>query len=303
MLKRVASGNPFLYFHIAVCKQYFGMKTICFLLIPLLFSTKTGAQSWKKDTVILSAGFGALFLRHPGHAFMKTAPYTVTSVLTGSTTDQNFNGSLNGPFNSAMYLVDLLKVEILHKQHAIDFGLGMNRDLGNTYGAYLRGGYAYIFTFHGFLLKPGMDLLYLFGRNENMGSIDNSDKTISLLGYTSRDQFTVGTTDGDGNTTYETYNTDHLDVDYHRTNLIAEPKVTLSSRQLSRQLWRFSLNLEAGWFVQAFQSNVIRLVQVGDDKNSTEHTLGSVHIKNDGAVSGAYIGLSVGIEMGHKVAG
>lgn len=230
---------------------------------------------------------------------METIPYTVTPVPVGSPTRQNFTGSLNGPFRSAMYLADLLNVEIVHKNHGIDMGVGMNRDLGNTYGAYLRGGYKYIFTFRGFLLKPGLDLLYLFGHNENMGSIDNAYKMIDMLGFTSKDEFTVGTTDSDGNTTDNTYNTDHLDVDYHRTNLVVEPMIALATKPV----WRMSFSLEAGWLIQAFQNSAVRLVQVGDDSNSTTHTLGSVHIKNDGSIGGPYIGVNVGIYLKNKTAG
>lgn len=272
-------------------------------MIPLLLAGDAGAQAQTANTPtppenysILSTGFGEFFPYDPGHDISATFPYTVKDVATGNVTRQNFNGAIHGRFTRPTYMINLLNEELVRKRNSIDMGFGLFREAGGDHGFYLKGGYGYILPLGSLLLKPSLDLYYLNGI-DRMGSIDNRQKEISLLGFVAPDQFTVETTDEDDVTTDATYNADHLDVNYRRYSFLAEPKIVLATKPKGR----LAVSLEAGWMFQLSQRSVLQFEQE-DGSSENGNNVGSISLERNGFLSGPYVALNIGVYLWPKKA-
>jgi hypothetical protein len=278
------------------------MKTLFLFLIAsaLLHTARAQDAGGEPDStrvapawnIVLSVSAGNVFLNDPGGAFTTSFPYTTSSPATS----QVFNGTSNGPFSSNMFVADVFNLEFSNEHNSVNMGLGLYNGISGTYSVYLKGGYSFVTPVNRFLqLKPGINLLYLFSHNEKLGSIDNYGQTVDLLGVISGPEFTVDTdTDPDGPVQNSDFETDHLDVKYSRSNLIFEPKVTLSTRPVGG---RVVFGLEGGWFIQVLQSNGVQLTQVATD--GTTNSLGKIRLRNNGNVNGPYLGISIGVLLGH----
>jgi hypothetical protein len=189
---------------------------LLFLFFPLHVAI---AQN---NCTIVSTSFGYMNdEKLPGN-FTELFPYTTKDISTGTTTSQTFNGSLKNPFASNLFLIDLFNVEVIRHHHSINGGFGMNSDIGNNYSAYFKGGYSYVFpVFRAFLIKPGFDIIYIWGYDESLGNIDNKNKIIDLLGQEAGNSFS---TPGSRYVSPETYNSEQLAIDYRRAHLMACPK-------------------------------------------------------------------------------
>jgi hypothetical protein len=271
------------------------MKTLCLLLILLIFFGNAGAQMQRTSSALenyitLSLEAGTFFASRPGHDITLNFPYTVTSFATGGTDKQTFDGSLRGKFTSPAYMGGL-NLGFVLQHSSIDVGLGLFREDGGDHGWYMKGGYGYIVPLGGLLLKPAIDLYYLIGKDK-IGTIDNNQKEISLLGYTAYDQFTVKSDDGEGSTVENTYNADHLDVNYRRFNFLANPKIVLATRPKGRLV----LSLELGWMFQLSQRCNMQLEQTSTSTQET-YTVAKIPLENNGSLNGAYAGINIGVRL------
>jgi hypothetical protein len=276
------------------------MKALYLLLIPFLFFQEAGAQTENRNTsvspvlperyTILTAGFGIFFPSRAGHDVATTFPYTLKDVDNGNETNEIFNGRVHDRFSSPINMIDLLDVEFVRKHHSIDMGVGLSYEGGGDHGFYLKGGYRYILSFGGLQLKPGIDLYYIFGGNNTLGKIDNKKKEIFLPGAYADDHFTVTETD-EYSSSDETVDADHLDVDYIRSTLMAEPKIVLAVEP-SRKL---TFSLEAGWMFQVLQYSRLEFRQFDDGNNS--NVVGHISQPYNGSMNGLYAAIKVGINI------
>lgn len=266
------------------------MRTLYPLLVLLLVYEDAGAQNHSNEYVVLSADAGTFFAAAPGHDIITTFPYTVTSVASGGSTQHNFDGALQGKFTSPAYMAGL-KLDYGWKRNDVDVGGGFFRSDGGDHGFYLKAGYGYWFRLGGLLLKPTMDFYYLMGKDK-VGTIDNSQREIDLLGYTAYSQYTVEEDDGDGGSYGSTYNADHLDVNYRRFILLGNPKVVLSTRPLGRLV----VGLELGWLLQLYQRCDLQLEQTSRSTSET-YTVGKVRLDRNGTLGGAFAAITIGVRL------
>jgi hypothetical protein len=244
------------------------------------------AMSDSDKYTILSAGFGYLFNDKINGQFSETFPYSSRDITTGTLTNGIFKGGLKDPFAANLFLIDLFNVEFLRPRHSIAVDLGMNSDLGNNYGACLRGGYAFIFPLHFIringkellLFKPSMNLTYMFGYSEPIGSLDNHNKVIDLLGHQAGNQFTIDRTKNDPG---GTYNSGLLNIYFVRRRLLLMPKISLSNQPWGKLFW----SIDAGWAIPVLQSDKLVLQQVGFDDSSKEKILAVVGFHANGATT------------------
>lgn len=266
------------------------MRPLCLSLILLLVYRDAEAQTHSNDYVVLSADAGAFFAGTPGHDVATTFPYTVTPVASGVRHQETFDGALKGKFTSPAYMAGL-NLGYFWKRNNVDAGGGFFRSDGGDHGIYLKAGYGYGFLVGGLILRPTVDLYYLMGKNK-MGTIDNSGVDIDLLGFTAYDYFTVTKDDGNGGTYDATYNADHLDVNYRRFNLLANPKIVLSTKPLGRLIFSF----EIGWLLQLYQRCDLQLEQTSRTSSET-HTVGKVRLNKNGSLGGAFAAINIGVRL------
>jgi hypothetical protein len=262
------------------------MRPLFPLLILLLVCRNAGAQSHSGDYGILSVDAATFFAGVPGHDIATNFPYTVTSTASGTRHVETFAGALKGKFTSPAYLAGL-KLGYFWKRNNIDFGGGFYWCDGGDHGYYLKGGYGYSLFVGGLILRPALDVYYLMGKNK-MGTIDNSGVKISLMDFTAYDQFTAE--DDDGNDV--TYNADHLDVNYRRFSLLANPKIILSTRPLGRLVF----GLELGCLLQLYQRCDLQLEQTSRSTSAT-YTVGKVRLDRNGSLGGAFAAINIGVRL------
>jgi archaellum component FlaF (FlaF/FlaG flagellin family) len=265
------------------------MKKLYLLLFSLLFFMGAEAQTPEKyETFLLDAG--TFFPKGPGRDITANFPYTVTSFATGTRDQQTFDGSLRGKFTSPAYLLGL-SFGVVRVHSYIDMGGGLLREDGGDHGFYVKGGYGYGVTLGGLVIRPTLDIYYLVEKNK-MGTIDNTEKEISLLGYTAYEQYTLRMDDGDGGTYDATYNANHLDINYRRFSFLANPKVVLAPRVRGRIVF----GLELGWMIQVSQRCNLQLEQTSTTSHQT-NTVGKVTVENNGALNGPYAAMTVGVRF------
>ncbi|HEY4205902.1 MAG TPA: hypothetical protein VGM31_03775 [Puia sp.] len=118
------------------------MRTLLLACIPLLLCTEAGAQRHSNEYGILSLDGATFFAHHPGQDIATSFPYTVTSLNSGTRSQDTFNGSLQGKFTSPAYMGGL-KFDYVWRRNQIDLGVGLFRADGGDHGVYLKGGYGY----------------------------------------------------------------------------------------------------------------------------------------------------------------
>ncbi len=238
---------------------------------------------------MISAGVGALFPLHPGQVFSNHFQYTSTSAATGVSTTHAFTGT-SGSFLSTAILGDLIHGAYISNNSCFDLGLGLNGDMGGEANAYIKFGYGYIFRFGPLQVQPTLDFYWALDGPVTMGTINNKDSIINILGFTAKSQFTETSSDDNGNNTTTTYNAGSLDVDYKRNSFLAAPKVLLGSL-----FWRhLYVGIEAGWLLQMAQSATIKLTQYDENDGSNSNPIGKVHLSANGSLGGPEIALNVG---------
>jgi hypothetical protein len=246
-------------------------------------------RAQQRGYTIVSVNFGTFYPKSPGHDVTSFFPYTVNSVVDGSEKEQVFNSSTRGRFKSPSYLIDL-NVEYDKGHHGVAIGVGGFTGRGGDYGLSLKAGYRYILSLGGLQLKPAIDLYYLIGANNKLGAIDNNQKILYLPGLTSYDQFTVKSYDDDGSHE-DTYNTDHLNVNYRRNSWLLKPGIILTTEPSNKLVF----SLELGWMFQVAQTSFLQFVQKGDGGGS--NVLGKAPMEKNGKLSGPYAGVAVGIRI------
>ena len=265
------------------------MKKLYLLLFPLLFFRDASAQT-AENYEMFSLDAGTFFPKRPGRDITAKFPYTVTSIATGTRDQKTFDGSLQGKFTSPAYLMGLSFGVVRGRSH-VDVGGGLLREDGGDHGFYVKGGYGYDVSLGGLVIRPSLDIYYLVEKNK-MGTIDNTQKEISILGYTAYEQYSKQLDDGDGGTYEATYDANHLDINYQRFSFLANPKVVLAPRVTGR----FVFGLELGWMLQVSQRSNLQLEQTSTSSHQT-NMVGKVSVGNNGALSGPYAAINIGVRF------
>jgi len=265
------------------------MKKLYLLLFSLFFFRDADAQT-ADNYEMLSLDAGTFFPKGPGRDITANFPYTVTSFATGTRDQQTFDGSLRGKFTSPAYMLGLSFGVVRGHSH-VDVGGGLLREDGGDHGFYVKGGYGYSVSLGGLVMRPTLDIYYVAEKNK-LGTIDNTEKEISLLGYTAYEQYTLRMDDGDGGTYDATYNANHLDINYQRFSFLANPKVVLAPRVTGR----FVFGLELGWMLQVSQRCKLQLEQTSTSSQQT-NTVGRVTVENNGTLSGPYAAINIGVRF------
>jgi len=258
--------------------------------ILLLSCADAGAQRRADEYGALSLDVGTFFAHRPGHDIAASFPYTVTSLSSGGSSQDNFDGALQGRFTSPAYLLGV-KFDYGWKRHMVDVGVGLFTEDGGDHGFYLKAGYGYSFRLGGLSVRPTMDFYYLMGKDK-MGTIDNTEKRIYLLGYTAFEQYTVQVDDGDGGSYDHTNNANHLDVNYRRFTLLGNPKIVISPHPFGRIV----VGIELGWLVQVHQWCDLQLEQT-NTSNSEVYTVGKVRLDGNGELGGAFAAINIGVRL------
>jgi hypothetical protein len=271
----------------------------------------------REKYVIYSIGIGNLLNKKVPGTLSAMFSYTSKDISTGITTPQTFNGHFKDPFSPNIYLLDLLNLEIVSKKHFFDIGAGINSNQYDKYSPYFKFGYGHIFPinlvkWHNqsiLLFKPSMGILYMDGARENLGSIDNNNKVINLLGYTADNQFSVHY-DYVYYGTDKTYNASRLAVDFSRSIFMLAPKISISNKLSNRLYW----SIDASWLLQISNYNRFYLNQEANDNGGHLKTLAEIKPGTNGlttmfngipftkgpSLSGAYIGVNVGMCLAKK---
>jgi len=267
------------------------MKPLNLLLIAgLLVAGQTNAQP--SSYTIFSFGAGRMSVNDPGRDVSSSFSYTATDVSTGVSAFGTFRGSLGQGFLRTVNPIDLADLEFVRGRHSIDLGVGIANEIGTSTSVYFKGGYRKIFSFGGFQIKPALDLYYFSGGSTKMGSIDNRNQDLTMMGFTATSEWTKDVTDEDGNVTEtDTYYADHLDVNYTRHDFAVKPSVIVA-----KQLDRLCLSVEAGWMQELGQSCFLKLDQ--RDGAGNGNYVGGVPLDNNGSMSGLYFAVGVGVRLG-----
>jgi len=106
------------------------------------------------------------------------------------------------------------------------------------------------------------------------------------------EQYTVSQDDGNGGSYDETYDANHLDINYRRFTLLGNPKIVLSTPSLGRLV----VSLELGWLVQIYQRCDLQLEQTNSSHAAT-HTVGKVRLDMNGSLGGAFAAVNIGLRL------
>ena len=237
---------------------------------------------------MISMSLGTLFPLHPGQVFNSHFLYTSTSASTGASTTHAFTGT-SGSFRSMAIFGDLFHGAYISNNNCFDMGLGLNGDMSYQINAYVKLGYGYIFRFGRLRIQPTLDFYWALDGPVTMGTINNKDSNINILGFTAKSQFTL--TDSCDGSPAPVYNAGTLDVNYKRNSFLAAPKIQLGT-VVCRSVY---VGVEAGWLLQLGQSATIKLTQVDEHDDSNTNPVGKVHLKANGSLSGPEIALNIGL--------
>jgi hypothetical protein len=265
------------------------MRRLYALLMLVLLAASADAQTTKSPYWIISTGIRSLFLPDPG--FPPWFDYSYTS----NGQYGSIVGTLSRPLPARIYRYDLPTIEAVFRHGAIDFGLGLENNLGNDHNVYLKLGYTYILHVNDIQIEPGFDLYDLIGKNQPVASIDNRGVEIDILGFQAMPTWSKTSTDDDGNTTAtNTRYADHLDLDFRRSALMFNPKLTLSVNPVGRLFFR----IEAGYSLQIDQTSEVNFIQ--RDANGHGNKIGDNHLDNVGSFSGPSVGFDIGFALGTR---
>ncbi|MDP4217833.1 MAG: hypothetical protein Q8927_16645 [Bacteroidota bacterium] len=265
------------------------MRVLYTLLIAVLLNGIADAQSPKSPYWIISTGVRSIFLPDPG--FPPWFDYSYTS----NGQYGSFVGTISRPLPTRIYSYDLPAIEAVFRHGAIDFGIGLQNNLGNDRNFYMKLGYKYILHVNDIRIEPGFDLYDLIGKNEPMGSIDNRGAEIDILGFQAMPTWSKTSTDDDGNTTTtDIHYADHLDVDFNRSALMFNPKLTLSANPIGRIFFR----IEAGYSLQIEQTSKVNFIQ--RDAKGHGNKIGDNHLDDVGSFNGPVAGVSIGYALGAR---
>lgn len=289
--------------------------TGAFLLLTLLLlslcifhlqaqPSKTNTGSMKTDScrmavnpkdrhLIFSFNMGALFIQKTRGLLSIAFPYASKDVSSAAITQGKFAGSLQDPFHTNAFLMDVLAFEVTSKRHSIETRFGIipnymenNNDANRE--IYFEGGYAHIFPVYlgrsrktpSIQIKAGLDLFFMEFLKE-LGTIDNRDKDLYLVGDTASSTYTTYTLTASHHSVAHIHQADHLYVGFAHNSLDLVPGIRITTNPAGHH---FCWAILASWFVPLVERGGLFLKQMpekdGDPGNDVQHGFVSLSNKN-----------------------
>jgi hypothetical protein len=250
---------------------------------------------------VVTALSGVGVLHSPSNGQLNVSfPYTVDG------TDSVFHSGNIGPYASSKVFILPFGFEIGNLRQFMDANFafsvigkwtrGFNLSLGYGRNFYL-GGHRDPTAGKGLVVKPSISLVYTKDNGYNsdalFGSIDNTDKTITVFDKVANPTFdeTSTTTDDQGNstTTTTTYNANSLNVAYVQREFAFMPRLTISNNQ-----YRKGPHLE---LTIGYNISVASLIDLGHEGVTATYN-GRQITSAPFSFSGLYLGLTVNF-VGH----
>jgi hypothetical protein len=203
-----------------------------------------------------SIGMGELFHKSMDEPMQVSFPYTSTDA-SGKTTNSLFISTPIRPFTPSQLTSMLLNLEIgrpskyfvdmnfnfMKNMFSSSIGYGRQIDMGNKE----------------FFIKPSINLTVEMSteNGDDLGNIDNINKTVDLLGYTSDPTFVIPK----GKHTPEMdENTQYMEVDYDQTSFAITPQIGISNNQYEH---RFHWEFDIGYNLAISEEGGVDLMQYG----------------------------------------
>jgi hypothetical protein len=243
----------------------------------------------------LTMGAAAQFFGHSNGLLSVSFPYVVTD-SSGTSANNVFYAQKRKIYNgSKLYWFPVL-VEIGRLHHFFDLGVSWSTVEGEfTNGVDFTAGYGFIWYVDGrhrsrgsahpqrFAIKAALQVTYSTdasgSSSEELGSIDNSNKTIYLLGHTAGPTFT---TQASRSTPAKTYEASTLIVAYSQREFSLLPRISIANNPYRSYLrWELMIGYNFPWY----DRGGIFLQQQSNDEY--QGLGGSVNINNP-AITASY---------------
>jgi hypothetical protein len=297
------------------------MKKILYLFILFDFTVPNNivAQTNKNDIIYgsFSAGVGLFLYKSMPGQMQVTFPYTITDQNGNKTnnifTSKSINminnqqipaGFVNMEFGYPKYFIDL-KYFLAQYYNGYSVGCGLNFYL-NLLNESNEGK----FYEKGILFRPSINFasnkyVGAYDNSNDFGDIDNKNKTINLLGYTSDSTYTYVT----GKWPFHTINTatvNDLDITFVQRDFFITPNISLCSNPY-RHYFHWELDIAYNLLIgeksglellqngdnQLESSNIVRLNSGKYFTTFNNNTITSTPLK----LNKIFIGLTVGVNI------
>jgi hypothetical protein len=258
-------------------------------------------------TLLTGAGVSIPF-HTGGGAIGLSFPYTSTDATSGVTTNNIFQSNPGTTvYNQANPFLIAFGLEAGGLKHffSLDFDGGSSRA-----NIFLSTGYGFIWYFNGlgeheksmtnkrFVFKASMNIVWTPNAigSTSLGTIDNTNQTINLLGYTAHPTFDITTTDADGNSETDTYSAQNLNVSYSQTEWSLLPKISIGNNpyrggkllrkyagnSLIQKKLKLLWNLSLGYNLPFYYKEGLKLSQDDGNGNSNNISNGLISFKTPG---------------------
>lgn len=264
---------------------------------------KVNPQNLNSDSIYISKHFGYfsisllsgvdLVIPHKDNqAIGLNFPYQITD-SSGTVSNKAFGSQNKRIYHSTKLLVFPIDLEVGGRSHFFNTGIVFQIfPNGYTTSCYLSAGYGFIWhlnCFHNnvnkkYVLKTSVNIAYNVDGGGNsssqLGSIDNENVKINLLGYTANPTYTIQATKHRSGGTFSAKN---LDVSYSQKEFSLLPKISISNNPynggqpinakkysnryyVGKIFWEFSL----GYNISLYDKGGIIFTQ--DDGNLSDKT-------------------------------
>jgi hypothetical protein len=210
----------------------------------------------------LGTGAAAQFFGHSNGLLSVSFPYVVTD-SSGTSTNNVFYAQKRKIYNGSILYWFPFLVEIGRLHHFFDVGMSSSMVEGDFTGGFdFTAGYGYIWyvdTRHRsrgeahprrFAIKASLQVTYATdasgSSSEQLGNIDNTNKTIYLLGHTAGPTFTTQATRSSPAKTYEATS---LIVSYSQREFSLLPRISIANNPYRSYLrWELMIGYNFPWY-------------------------------------------------------
>ncbi|MGD0711738.1 MAG: hypothetical protein ABR968_11250 [Bacteroidales bacterium] len=248
-----------------------------------------------------SIGTGELFHKNLNGPMQVSFPYTSTDA-SGKTTSNIFTSNIINPFPQDQLTSMLLNFEVgLPSKYFIDFNVNLMRNI-NYFS--LGCGYQVNMGSKEFVIKPSINLSVECNttKGDDLGNIDNANKTVNLLGYESDPTFVIP---GGKYHSEKDENTQYLEVDYSQDAFVITPQIGISNNQYEH---RFHWEFDIGYNLAISEAGGVELTQYGQSgsqalsssiigfgsNNYTASCNNKIITSDPNKFSSFYMGISIG---------
>lgn len=241
---------------------------------------RTNKKSIVKTKIYFSASLGPEFTHYPSNngSLNVTFPYS-SKDQSGNMSQAIFSSNNHHPINRNL-MGAVLNLEMGNAKHflAVNF-YGWSKDdaisIGYGYNLYLDHGHIYTSNKpqnNKFIIKPSLNISYLNVKSNTIGSIDNENKYLYLLGNAIEPNFTTHSRHG-----APSFAAKNLDIYLAQDNIGVCPKISIASNPYQKTLhWEFYV----AYFVPLANEAKICYRQ-NNGKHTSRKTGGSNNLTDD----------------------